>query len=70
MAANREIVLRTDKLDHKAILDAVARYQAEQRVEGELMLPAGSGDLRGRILADICRDWLDYRDRLAAGLEA
>lgn len=68
MAANRTITVKIDKLDESAILDAIARYQVEQRFEGDLLLPNGSGDLRGRILAEICRDWSDYRDRVAAGI--
>lgn len=53
----RRITIEVDELDARAIEIVVMKYQTRQRVAGELMLPEGEGDLRGRILAEICRGW-------------
>lgn len=65
----RRLVIDADDLDHEAILAAVAKYQRECRVDGELSIPDAEdgADLRGIILAEICRDWSEYQDRVAAG---
>lgn len=61
------MTLDVDQYDYESILDAVAKYQREHRVEGELIIADGEGDLRGRILAELCRDWSEYWDRVCAG---
>lgn len=63
------IAFDVDDDDHAAITAAIARYQATHRVGGELMIAEGEGDLGGRILAELCRDWSDYWDRVCAGCE-
>lgn len=63
------ITFEVDDFDHAAITAAIARYQAEHRVEGELIIADGEGDLGGRILAELCRDWSDYWDRVCSGGE-
>jgi len=44
-----------DRADHASIMRAIA----EREHAG--VLPKGDGDLNGRILAEICRGWMDYR---------
>lgn len=58
----RKIVLEIDEDDFIGISNAIAKYQANQRIDGELILPDGEGDLRGRIIAEICRGWCDLVD--------
>src|SRR3972149_1537347 len=46
--------LELDALDHKAIIEAIARRERQNP------LPAGESNLEGRALAEICRGWQDY----------
>lgn len=58
----REIVLHCDKLDFDAIQKAIARRQTFRS------MPDGGGNLAGRLVAEICRGWMEMLDA-AAGQE-
>lgn len=62
----KRITFEVDDLDFEAIQKAVARRQAAFRVNGELIIPDGEGDLRGRLIAEICRGWVEFLDKSAA----
>lgn len=52
---------RADPDDAASIHEAVAMHQRE-RIDGEHILPEGDSDTLGAILAEICRDWMEYRE--------
>lgn len=56
----KTITLECDDLDYEWLNDAVAYFQEHNRVDGELLLADGEGDLKGRILAEICRIWMEH----------
>lgn len=58
----REIVLHCDKLDFDAIRQAMKRRQSL------CSIPDGGGNLAGRLVAEICRGWMEMLDA-AAGQE-
>lgn len=57
------LAMQVDELDAAAIHEAVAKRQA-WRINNECILPEGNSDLRGACLAEICRDWLEYKERV------
>lgn len=57
-----------DTLDEQAVNQAIAYHQT-QRINGEHILPDSDGDRRGTILAEICRDWLEYKERVRSKLK-
>lgn len=58
MFKKKKLTFEVDYLDFAAILDAIAKYQADHHAAfGETILPDGDGDMRGRILAEICRGY-------------
>lgn len=50
-----------DDLDAESIHRAIAVHQAG-RIDGEHILPDGDSDTMGAVLAEICRDWIEYRE--------
>lgn len=50
--------LEVNEDDLLAVQSAVSFRQSKFRREGSLVLPPGDGDLRARLLAEICRGWL------------
>lgn len=66
MSKTKTLTLELDEDDHNSIQAAIAKYQAEQRIEGELSIADGEGPLIGRIVAEICRGWADYHDNWPA----
>lgn len=57
------LILAVDEDDARSIHEAIAHYQATRRwtdAEGGVLLPEGDSDLRGAILGEICRDWLEH----------
>ncbi len=56
------IILVVDDDDARAIHEAISRFQ--QTSGGTIA--DGDGDLRGRVIGEICRAFVDYRD--AAGV--
>lgn len=58
-----KLTIEVDEQDRDAILRAVTKYQVvHHRAFGEVILPDGEGDVRGRILGEICRDWCELID--------
>ncbi len=57
------ITLALDEDDSRDINQAIATYQRSNRWPtdrgGGVLLPEGDSDLRGAILGEICRDWLE-----------
>ena len=53
-----DLHLEVSDTDLKDVQDAVFFRQSRFRRDGELVLPPGPGSLRGRLLAEICRGWL------------
>jgi hypothetical protein len=58
----QKLVIEVDDLDYSAILAAIAKRQNLMRMDGRALLPDGEGDLRGRLLAEICRGWCEFVD--------
>ena len=54
----REIRFVVDELDYQSIMSAIATRQTV-RYGGQLIIADGKGDLDGRILATICRGYVD-----------
>jgi hypothetical protein len=54
----RELHFVVDELDYQAIMSAIAARQTV-RCGGTLVIADGQGDLGGRILAQICRGWIN-----------
>jgi hypothetical protein len=54
------VTFTVDTKDAEWISHTIGQYQIHSRIDGELILSDGGGDLSGRILAEICRDWLEY----------
>jgi hypothetical protein len=60
--ADYTIHYRVDEYDFKAVQEAIIFRQSPpflRMPDGSLMLPDGEGDLGGRILAQICRYYVD-----------
>lgn len=57
-----------DEQDEQAVNRAIA-YRQTLRINGECILPDSDGDRRGTILAEICRDWMEYKQRVRASLK-
>jgi hypothetical protein len=55
------IQMRVDGDDYEAIRRAIERRK-ELRVDGETILPDGEGDMDARLLAEICRGWMEFMD--------
>ena len=54
------ITFEIDADDELAIHAAIARYQRTNRwPEGDTLVPEGDGELRGLILGEICRGWME-----------
>jgi len=49
----RTITLECDAIDFDAIQNAISRRQAMQ------CLPEGGGNTAGRVIAEICRGWIE-----------
>jgi hypothetical protein len=62
----REIVLRMDEDDYDAIQRAIAIRQQIRDPAG-VILPSGEGNLAGRIVAEISRDWIEFVEDLNEG---
>ena len=60
MTGPQTLMLSLDADDAQSIDEAVRQYQTTKRTDGQLMLSDGVGDLKGRILAEICRGWQEY----------
>lgn len=54
-----EIRYQVDDLDQQAIIRAIAAAQRHYRIGGQSVLSDGAGDLGGRLLGEICRDWIE-----------
>lgn len=52
----KTILLECDEDDDRAIQEAIALRQRSPRV-----MPDGGGNLAGRVVAEICRAFVDYR---------
>ena len=59
----RTITLELDDDDERAVQEALTERQLNPRGRGGVMLPDGEGSLVGRLIADICRAFCDYRDQ-------
>jgi hypothetical protein len=59
----RKLTFKVDELDYQAIRDALAMKQV--RLHGVGGPPKGQGDLAGRLLADIARDYVLPSTRIA-----
>lgn len=57
----KTITLEVDQEDFDAIQSAICRRQSFQ------CLPDGDGNLTGRIVAEICRGWLERVDAQSGG---
>jgi len=58
-----QMILDLDDDNEASVQEAIATYQRRKHrigVRGEQMVGEGEGDMAGRILAEICRDWLEY----------
>lgn len=56
--------IELDQLDYDCIVATVARYQVTHRWDdGQLMLPEGESSVAGAVLAEICRDYEEYREQ-------
>jgi hypothetical protein len=53
----RKIELEIDKADYTAIQKAIAKRQVLR------VMPDGEGNMAGRVIAEICRGWLEMMDR-------
>ena len=63
--ANFSIHYRVDEDDYRVIQEAIALRQSHpfwREKDGSLILPDGEGDLGGRILAQLCRHYVDTLD--------
>jgi hypothetical protein len=63
--ANYTLDYQMDEYDYRAVQEAIAFRQSHafwREKDGSLILPDGEGDLGGRILAQICRDYVDTLD--------
>ena len=63
--ADYTIHYRVDEYDYGAIQEAIRLRQTHtfwRMEDGSLMLPEGNGDLGGRILAQLCRHYVDTLD--------
>lgn len=58
-----KILLEIDDLDYLSIQKAITTRQLNPRTKNGTMLPDGDGNLTGRIIADICRAFVDYRNK-------
>jgi len=54
-----EIEIKVDAEDYSAIQRAISIRQTWG------IMPDGGGNMAGRVLAEICRGWLDDRDKAA-----
>lgn len=52
------VVLELDEDDARALHEAIAKFQ-NMRIDGECIIPDGEGNLRGRLVAEICRGWME-----------
>lgn len=59
-----------DELDYNAIHHAVALKQATCRINGNLIVPDFQGSLLACVLAEICRDWEEYREKWSRRTES
>ena len=56
MPDTRTLTVRIDQLDYDAIQRAIAYRQTWRS------LPDGDGDIAGRIIAEICRGWMEWME--------
>ena len=62
------MTLTLDELDYAAIQKEIAGRQERSRAidpDGPTIVPDGNSCLAGAILAECCRDLIDYRDKYA-----
>ena len=57
----RHLTLELDEPDYRSVQEAIARRQGFQ-VGFRPPLPDGEGNMAGRIIAEICRGWLEHID--------
>lgn len=58
----RSITIEVDSDDERAIIEAISYYQAHSHsIHGQTIVAEGTSSLRGAILGEICRAWIDYR---------
>ena len=55
----RQIILELDEFDYDSIQQAISIRQGFQ---GGGLLPYGEGNLTGRIVAEVCRGWMEMLD--------
>ena len=55
---HERFILECDELDAKAIHEAIARRQRRR------IMPDGDGNMAGRVIAEICRGWMEFCDSL------
>lgn len=55
---HERFILECDELDAKAIHEAIARRQRRR------IMPDGDGNMAGRVIAEICRGWMELLDNL------
>jgi hypothetical protein len=53
------MTMHVDKLDEGAILKAVAVWQRRNRDSTGVNVPDGDSDIRGAVIAELCRGYLD-----------
>ncbi len=61
-AKAKTVALELDDLDFDAVQKAIS---IRQGLMGGGLLPDGEGNLAGRIVAEICRGWMEFLDRSA-----
>lgn len=54
----RRLTLELDEDDWSSVNEAIAERQSFRDKEG-CLLPDGDGNLAGRLIAEICRGWLE-----------
>lgn len=63
--SNRQITLSVDEDDYRDILNAIGQHQASSHAAfNEHQLPEGTSDTAGATLGEICRDWMEYKERV------
>lgn len=62
---HEQFILECDELDAKAIHEAIARHQRRSHMfGGGSTMPDGEGNMAGRVIAEICRGWMELCDSL------
>ena len=58
----KQMLIEVDQTDYEAIQAAIARRRTFRYSDGEVILPEGTANTTGGILAEICRGWVERLD--------